>query len=118
MQIEFLIIEIYKMVGRLCPALRQNCNPPGFGFCSCLVNQDSNKSGLLEDSFDLFILITSNWKRRAFKTDQVVRMGPWLVPLMSNAGNNNDSRTFVPFDLDLGISLQLRGRVGSLKEIK
>ena len=42
-------------------------------------------------------------------------MGPWLVPLMSNAGNNNDSRTFVPFDLDLGISLQLRGRVGSLK---
>ena len=36
------IIEIIKMVGRLCPALRQNCNPPG-SVCSCLVGLDSNE---------------------------------------------------------------------------
>ena len=52
--------KIERDDGRLCQALRQTCNHPGFGFCSCLVGQDSNKSGLLEDSFDLFILITSN----------------------------------------------------------
>ena len=38
----------YMMVGRLCPALRQNCNPPGSGFCSCLVGLDNNEMDLLE----------------------------------------------------------------------
>ena len=46
-----VFIEIYKMVGRLCPALRQNCNPPGSGFCSCLVGLDINENGSFRRQF-------------------------------------------------------------------
>ena len=48
----YFIIEIYD-VGTVVssPALRQNCNPPGSGFCSCLVGLDSDENGSFRRRF-------------------------------------------------------------------
>ena len=39
------------------------------------------------------------------RADQVVRVGSWLLSLVSDTGNDNHCWTFVAFNLDLGVGL-------------
>ena len=58
---------------------------------------------------------TVSWRRSDSWADQVVRMHPWLLPLVGNTWDNHPGRTFVSFNLDLWVGFHLWGGVLTLE---